>query len=448
MHNNGYLPSNKNQSTFTNTTALIKIYEDKTLATSLVTVNEPWITLYSITLSGNIGDLLRIRGQMEMTNENKKVIRGHSRIAINGQEFGTRCSQNCVYIAPNDDSHHVPLWVDAGFNIMENIKYTIELQFKATSTKNKLKLNIENRNNNYGHLIVEHFRPYASINEVKDNGGYGLLNYAIDDKEQSTTFGAIAGERSTIYEVKLLTKKDDIVRLFGQTTSKYLEKPRADMHGHGIYLNNIRISQWSTENTPWSIQTVPLYSDAFIVANSSLSNIFSVKMHGIMGNGGDYVFDGGHLIALHFRKQSNNDSRLKYLYDIKTIKGSRVDEELISNSGWIDIISHQCDFLVNDLIKINGFIQLEESPKFKLGVNCSAEILLIKSGKIVGRSSLSQKYMTKYLEHLPLYVDHIHEIKESGVYNIILRAMCLRRESDPVLSILGGRSQIIIDHYR
>ncbi|MCB0675022.1 MAG: hypothetical protein KDC59_24000, partial [Saprospiraceae bacterium] len=86
--------------------------------------------------------------------------------------------------------------------------------------------------------------------------------------------------------------------------------------------------------------------------------------------------------------------------------------------------------------------------KFKLGVNCSAEILLIKSGKIVGRSSLSQKYMTKYLEHLPLYVDHIHEIKESGVYNIILRAMCLRRESDPVLSILGGRSQIIIDHYR
>jgi hypothetical protein len=75
-----------------------------------------------------------------------------------------------------------------------------------------------------------------------------------------------------------------------------------EMHGQGLFVDgDTRVSPWSTENTYWDVQTVPLFTDAVHTATAAAHD-YGVSMHGVLDLGGPMVAGGGQLQAMVFRK--------------------------------------------------------------------------------------------------------------------------------------------------
>ncbi|MFT7642954.1 MAG: hypothetical protein ACI9G1_004717, partial [Pirellulaceae bacterium] len=98
-----------------------------------------WQTIYTATVDVRKNDVLRLRGQVEVTNDFRYPLVGAIRIAANGKVISPTISQNCT---SSFSGHHMPLWCDAAMKLDHEGFVQIDVQYRAefTNTMARIKL--------------------------------------------------------------------------------------------------------------------------------------------------------------------------------------------------------------------------------------------------------------------------------------------------------------------
>ncbi len=428
--------------------ALLDVLEDHSASTDQITTNTGYISIYSLAVETEAGDVLRIRGQVEMSNDilgqgqgaGSTTIRGHMRLLTNGAIVGNLTRQNNV-ADPLDPEHyhhmhHMPLWADAFVLVSHGGQTLVEAQYATSKSGSSPIVAIEP---SYGHVVVEHYRLFASREEAEASGALGLDDVLVDAQENVQTFQSTEGV--VAYHLGCSLAEGDIVRTLGQATSGY--SGMKALHGQKIYLNETRISATSSENNIGAIPNLPLWTDGTYKSNSGQSVSLSLRLNGATSDptfGPADVLDGGYLYALHFRPLTNSSSA-RQLVSVVKVPGPSSDFPLVANTGWHSVAVHQGTANEGDVLRATGFIQLAGPNDFDHGVNCQFRIRI--NGSIVQ----SGKYITPRLEMLPLRTENLFMMPSSGPYTVEAEVSCSRYDADPTVDIVGGLSGIIVERF-
>jgi hypothetical protein len=241
-----------------------------------------------------------------------------------------------------------------------------------------------------------------------------------------------------------------VVRLLGQATSGWTSKG-LEMHGQAIRLGSTPISPWSTENTPWEIQTVPLWTDAVHKPTSAGNPTYSVTMHGVLtGVGGAVIATAGHLYAMRFvQVPAGGAAGLQQLSGATQVDGPSSDTSLAANAGYKQLLSHPLGLKSGDRFRVTGYLQLAYPSSFNLGISCTARLRVTSpSGSPVATASPAMKYITQQLEVLPLRLELIGTASTSGAHPVELSVACTRQSYSPTLTVMGGRTKVLVETYR
>ena len=399
-----------------NRTALLDVIECPPYGTEngfqiLADTEAFWVTVYALRFSVEEGDQLRSRAQVEITNDNdpgyETSIRGILHIFLNGHEVegATQPRQNAIH----SGNAHMPLWADASYSVPQGeASILVEARYRAEHSPEKnLRVWI---NSAYGHLVVEHYRTYPSSDAAIAAGAFLLHGSAKDVKARSNSFPGTTKppndkRGAKVYEVSLKAQQGDLVRLEGQSTSYWKKKPHdtKELHASGIFLDEERLSPWSTEDTPVTIPSVPLSTDAVHRPTRTEKINYAIWMHGTWNNGDNVSADGGHLYALLYRKAVHGFSLLSMAFR-KLSEPIQID----ANGGDRSILELRLPVTTSSrrLVRITGFVQV--SPvDYSGGINCFVSPAISGSHQI--SAPWSQKYVTGLLQTLPLRVEWLLE---------------------------------------
>lgn len=422
--------------------ALVAVYEEPNASVSSMTANAGYQTVYAHPVSVLTGDILRVRGQVEMTNDYAQPVRGHIRLLADGNVIGVESSQNAI----SSGAHHMPLWMDGVVSAAEDHTSTVEVQYRAARSGASPTLLIEN---GYGHLIVEQYRSFPSLQAAQIAGAWLLSDLYSDVEENTAMFGGTFADRTLVYDVTTPVAPGDLIRLFAQGTSLWIGPP-LEMHGQGIFLGTERIGSWATENTSWEIQTVPLWNDGVHRPSVSSLSTYSVSMHGVFGAGGGVPAGAGSLHAMRFvpaSSVSGTGSGPQGLAESTMYAGTTVDEPLVSNSGW-QVAEETVLFAESgDVVRIMGHLQLEYPSSFNLGISCQAKLRLSQNGLLMAESRVTSKYITRSLEVLPLRVELVSRVPALGPFDLAFLVACDRQDASPIVTRSGGRTFLLIDRF-
>lgn len=322
-------------------------------------LNKSYTTVLSAPLCVLAGDILHIRAQVEMTCDvPKRPIRGHLRLLANSTIIGAETMQN----NDGDGAHHMPLWSDGLYRATQGGMCRVECQY-ALSREGidhaKLQVPVVLEGNGYGHLIVEHYRKRSALDPNQLATARVLSGVWRDTAENVSRFGGTWNQRSVVYNVAVSLASGDMIRLLGQSTSAWLPehgRGRFAMHGAGIHVDGNRVSPWATENTPWAVQYVPLWTDAFYKAPTGRNYECSLTMHGVKNLGGGVVGYAGHLYVMRFStEQQTPASDARYLVTAVSTNGPAADRRISVNQGWIPLIQQPLSVKSNDIVRITSY---------------------------------------------------------------------------------------------
>jgi hypothetical protein len=422
-------------------TALFNVWATKSTSPPRfqITANSGWQTIYSIDLSVQGGDKLRVRAQIEITNDNEQPgwaqnISGEVCILVNGRQVGTQPHQNAV----RSGGHHMPLWSDAMYEVPVNAGETVkvEAQYRAEFYAGPLSVWVENQN--YGHLVVEHYRTYSSTSAAIEDGAFLLAGWGGDVTAKTDFYpGAPNFPMTPVYEISLSVQEGDLVRLEGQSTSQWTEKDHQtkEMHGSGIFLDSSLLSPSSTENTPVTVPYVPLSTDAVDCATAAGSTKYSLKVWGCL-NGGDHIYrEGGYLYGLVFRKSAKDPA-----WSLKSMKAqtSTTAISIVANTGENAILTFQLPRTETSprLVRITGFVEIAH-PGGEEGILCELRSHF-SVGAFQAYSSYSRKCVTPWLQEMPLRVEQILEVVPKEPASITLYLRCELKGANPTLTVSAG----------
>ncbi|MCC7537046.1 MAG: hypothetical protein IT379_12570 [Deltaproteobacteria bacterium] len=416
--------------------ALVAVSEDASAAVRSVTANAGFVPVYALDVPVRAGDVLRVRAQIEMTNDYVSPVRGAIRIVADGVAVGTWSSQNAIF----DAGHHMPLWADALVATTADATVHLEAQLSAGRSDASPSVLVED---SYGHLVVEQHRLFASRSEAASAGAWMLASITRDVSEDIATFGTTgASVRTAAYSIAPVVAAGDRIRVYAQTTSVWTAAGH-DMHGHGIFTGETRIGPWSTENTPWAIQTVPLFSDAWHAVTADGALPLAVTMHGVVGIGGGVLAGGGHLTALRFTPASGDvvAGSLVAFADAPVL----ADGSIVANSGWQTLVEAPIDANPGDGVRAVGTTLLTHPVGFAQGISCTVTLELLAGGAVVSASPIATKYVTPTLEVLPLRADLILDVGPAGADAARLRGICSREGASPTVGVIGSATRAIVE---
>ena len=340
----------------------------------------------------------------------------------------------------------MPLWAEGVYRVPSSGPIAVGAEFMATRADGDPPVQI---NDGYGHLVVEQYRAFPSEIRARLAGARGIVGWAEDKAEKVDAYGGSFDDRARVYRVALRTVPSDLVRLYGQATSQFAGG--LEMHGQGIWLgDSTLISPWSTENTPYEIQTVPLWTDALHEADHGDTATYTLTMHGVTRSGSRPVVTGaGHLYALQFRRLDLAPDAL-VLLESQVVGGSTHDLGVTANDGWRELVSHRMRLRRGDLVRVFGSAQLGYPLDFpdNLGILCEMDTqVLDEAGTVVDRSNPALKSITRRLEQLPLRSEQLVPVSQSGTYRVRLRLQCTREGASPRVTAMGECSRLIIDRF-
>jgi hypothetical protein len=429
--------------------ALLNIAEEKKALLKALTVEQRYAPIYRLSLNVARGDILRIRGQVEITNDTKVVAKGFLRLVVDGQQLGEAVIQNCVPLG----AHHMPMYADARYVAVDDRQVVIEAQYGILPAFRRNKDNpwvkIED---GYGQLVVEHYRAFPSWRSAARAGGLALVKWAVDRERKAETFGAVRFQPSTVHGVQLMAQTGDLIRLQGQSTSLWRPDKQAvinnmEMHGLGIRVNNELLSPWATENTPWDVHNVPLWIDAVHRPAAAGRYDYTLNMHGL-GTGDHVLPNAGHLMALLFRPLRETSLRTLSLREARTVAGNPAHDAMTANAGGKTLLEYPLQLQRGDVVRFTGNLQLEYPAGFDLGISCVARTELVgPTGEVVDTSAVATKYITYPLQHVPLRTEQLFQAREDGRYTLRLVVSCSRESANPRVTILGRSTQLLIEHY-
>jgi hypothetical protein len=435
--------NNDTQHTFV---GLMEVLEDKTASISTIVTNSGYSTIYNLSVSVKSGDILRIRGQVEMTNDKPPypgggsiTVRGNIRILVNGSVKGSQASQNDVadpYSPYAHHMHHMPLWTDALYTVPQNGTANVEVQYSTTKSSSSPIVKIEPYGSPTpaGHLIIEHYRLFSSRQSAKDSLALGLDTILSDNSKNATSFF----NATTVYSIQCSVDNGDIMRLFSQSTSGYINKKA--LHGVKILRNRSLISPNATENNISRIPYLPIWLDAIDKPTSSATNNYSVELHSDPEYDSASITDAGYFYCLKFKRPGNNQNS-RQLSNALIINGPTSNYSLLANSGWHNIITYNGQAHQGDILKITGFAQYYIPNTYQYGINCQFRI------KVAGSVVQSGKYITELLEVLPLRAEIIKQFNSASSYTIEVEVACTRYNANPTITVTGGKSGVLLEQF-
>ncbi len=428
--------------------ALTEVSEDRTEAAADIVSNTGFHTIYSLEVDVQPGDVLRVRSQVEMSNDDLDagsgctLVRGHTKLLVNGRDVGTVARQNnvCDPVYPYaHHMHHMPLWADAAVEMSTQGKILVEAQYATSRSGASPRVRIED---GYGHLVVEKYRMFASREDAADAGAYGLVRALTNDTEEVSTFGQSPGVGAVVYHLDAPVEAGDIVRLFGQVASRHDEEER-ELHAQGIFVDGGRASPWTTENNVKALPNLPLWSDCVVEPTAAGDQIYELKVHGLYGITTG-IANGGFLSALHFGVLGIANPHAKAMVDWQEWRGPTGPVNVTANSGWRTLLSRKLTVKSRDVIHLVGFAQLVGPDDYDKGISC--RLRLDVSGAD-SRANESAKYVTPLLEVLPLRNEVVMECIDSGSLSVKLMVSCTRSNENPTIEVEGGSAVVLVERF-
>jgi hypothetical protein len=406
-------------------TALIEVPEDLNPLVSQITANSGFITVFSASITVAAGDVLRIRGQVEVTNTGTVPIAGVIRTVVNGTAVGTTSAEN---VLPCCGTHHMPLWTDAAYVAPSAGTVTVAIQYEAQRSDSSPVLVVEG--SQYSHLVTEHYRTYASTSAADSAGAYVLAGVTPARTASILSFGVPAYTDVSAYQVSVPVIPGDRVRLLGQATTGYTTS--VDMQAQGIWHGATLLSPSSTENMIWELQTTPLFTDAVHPVTAAETASYQVKLHSADGIGGSVVASGGHLYAMRFTPITSalHGSFFQFAGS-SDVEGALVSSILV-NSGWRKVGAASVTLAAGEAYRLTSYVQLEYPSAVTSGISCEARLrLLDASGTVVDTAEITQQYVTADLENLQLRNELLGTVATAGTYSANVALLCALSSSSP-----------------
>lgn len=406
--------------------------------------NDGFYSLYENTVQVRAGDILRVRAQTEMSNDNdpstKVVLRQHAMLMANGVQIGNVAHQNTTLL-----QHHVPLFTEGTYHASSDGSVVVQAMV-AVSGVSGFGLKAEE---GIGTLIIEHYGTRSNENL------YGLRQFSTNSPSLLNSFVGI--ESPYTYQASVTARlnsiaSDSLVLAQAQWAAYWIQGANSlgqDMHGQFLERSSVRISPFATENVTQNAFYTPLLS--FGVDRSPLVNSdYTLKHYGVNGKGIGLVEAGyGYLHAIEFARLNQN-ANLQGLAS-STVSYGPGDVNFTANSTWTG--TNSSAFIANkeDVMKIVGYqaITLKSAVNGEF-VACYSRIRVLDNlGSQIVTSENSVKGMDQNIEIIPLQNELIFKIQKDGYYNVYLDSMCASpSKQSSVQSISNGNSGLIlIDRY-
>lgn len=433
------------QNTFT---ALTQILTQDSAWRQTITANAGFQTIYALKAQTQPGDILRIRGQVEMTNDtppypggSTETVRGEIRLCVNGTPVGLSAAQHNVSFPQDPNAHHMhhmPLWADAVYTATKPGESLIEVQYAVSKQGSNPTVKIEpyKPSTPYGQLVAEQYHTFPNRQAAEQAHAWGLSSLLSDRTKHADTFLF----PTTLYSLPCAVDSGDLIRLFGQATSLYRDL-RA-FQAQRIDRNGERISPYATENNTYRMPELPLWTDAVDHPLKDTTLEYSLRVHSLIDQsfGSAGVADLGHLHCLQYKNLSR-DADAKQLTEAKMITRPQDNLLIHANTGWQKVFTYRCTAQEGDILKITGLTSLALPATFPYGVLCQLRI------KVQNQSAESMKYVTEWSEELPLRTELLTRVEANGTYSIDMEIACVRTNGNPHVVWLADRSGLLVERF-
>lgn len=415
-------------------TALLEIVEDTELLAPSFLANSGFHDLYVRMLEVLPGDVLRIRGQGEMTINNfTPAVAGQIQLVAAGAVVGTTSRQNAI----ESQNHHMPLWADAIVVADAAGSLPVSVQWAASRIDNSPKVDIED---GYGHLVVEHYRTFPSLAEAEAAGALLLADTFTTNAELVSSYGPAPQTPAEVYRVSVDVAAGDRIHLLAQVTTTYTSAN--EMQGQRISADGQRISPWSTSNHVAPMPNLPLWSDAVDAPAADATRLYTAAVHGVAGVGGGVLEGHGYLHGLRF--SAAPAGALSLLAGVTDALPQEVT--VTANDPAVELLSRPLTLAEGDRVRLTGYVQLSQPGNFTEGISCRSALELHDDAtKKIVASSAATKYVTVSLGSLPLRDEVVAPAAAAGPYNARLFLRCERQGASPKLKV--SKAWLLLDHF-
>lgn len=415
-------------------TALLDLLESTELLAASFTANSGFHDLYVQTVDVLPGDILRIRGQGEMTINNfTPAVAGQIQLVAAGAVVGTTSRQNAI----ESQNHHMPLWADALVVADAAGSLPVALQWAASRIDNSPKVDLED---GYGHLVIEHYRTFPSLAEAEAAGARLLAYTFTTSAELVGSYGPAAQAPADVYRVSVDVAAGDLIHLLAQVTTTYTSAN--EMQGQRISADGQRISPWSTSNHVAPMPNLPLWSDAVDAPAADATRVYAAAVHGVAGVGGGVLAGHGYLHGLRF--SAAPAGALSYLAGAADALPQEVT--VTANDPAVELLSHPLTLAAGDQVRLTGYVQLAQPGNFTEGISCRSTLELREDAAMqVVAAEAATKYVTVSLGSLPLRGEIVAPAAAAGAHTARLLIRCAREGASPKLKVSGA--WLIVDHF-
>jgi len=395
---------------------LIDIHQSTSLLISSIQSNTDFYNAYSKTISVKKGQVLRIHGQAEATNENALNIQICSRLVVDGVVVSPTPCEN----ANVSTNHHQPGWVDASVTITSDHQATVSLQVSAAREGSSPSINLES---GYGQILIEQYDNRKTLNPSDQ---YGVIGFAKSVVASNSGYGSPAYTFTNINYFNANAKKGDLFVLRGQTTS---QADQYDMHGSHIAVGNpnstySQISPWSTADHVWDTYYLPISTTAYYYVSALNGNLqFFTRMHSSLGRYNTVKTDASGLLSLQFRRGNEDENQeAKYLASSTTVS-TALAGSVITNLGEVTFTKHTINLLKGDIVRVRGLSE-PVFPGSRDHVFCASHIHTYLGSELISTSQYTYKYVNYNSASTPLNNDDVFQAPADGAYQIQLDALC------------------------
>jgi len=399
-------------------TALVGVIEDDSAGLSSLVANAGPGTIYERTIAAEAGDTLRILGQVEITNDYVAPVNVSLTLTVDGSIVGNVPTENVIV----GESHHMPLWVDAV--VTATGRHVISLRASAARSDASPTVTVEG---GYGHLVIEHYRVFASREVARERGARLLARTASSHVEAAGSFGGTFGARTLPYATTVEVGAGDLVRVLGMATS--VTPALLEMHGHAVFVDGTtQISPWSTKNGHPGSPTIPLLSDATYQPAMAATSAFSVSTHGVAGRGGDILSGGGGIDVLVF---SSSGTLAPAVFASSV--GPSVTHT--ANAGSVVVASAGLGLLrAGDPVRIAAHLSAIPPAGYPLGIACVLSATLDVGGASSG-TPVAAQYVTPSMGSVALALRTLVAAPADGGGTVRALVSCSREGESPVLTL-------------
>lgn len=428
--------------------ALLAVTESHTALRSFITANAGFAPVFQLTVQVAPGDILRVRSQIEVTNDQGLPVGATSMLTATGGLIQSSIASKNVVQAEN---HHLPLCADGVLTVSAGGSVLLSAVIAASRSDTSPTLSVED--GGYGGLTVEHYRPFATLGAAQAASALGLAEVVQSNVALASSFGVGAPFVDVVaYRAPALgvaAAKGDIVRVAAQATGQWLQSP-LDMESLAIFSGTTALSPYATTNIAWSTQSTPIFAETTDRPSIGARPVYEARMHGVNGAGNGIFAGGGHIIAQHFTPLlESNRASLRTLHQVNAVAGPAMVDAVVANAGTKEVARTSISLHGGDLVRVAGSVQLGyPSGMFSLGISCAAWAELRNAADaLVATTPVSTEYATPVGETLPLRVELSANAAADGAHVVKLLTSCAREGGSPALSLGAASGSLFVDTF-